>query len=64
MIVYIHKDRIVPGDIIACPDGRERTVCQTNIKYNSFMGVTIFGDSYHIGHKLVPTILLDTFKKE
>jgi hypothetical protein len=25
-----------------------------NIRPNSFMGVTIFGDSYHGGHKLVP----------
>ena len=54
MIVLIHKNRVVAGDVIVCPDGKERTVCQENIKYNTFMGVTIFGDSYHAGHKLVP----------
>jgi len=58
MVVHVHKDRIVAGDIIVCPDGKERTVCQLDIKYNSFLGVTIFGDSYHGGHKLVPKIQL------
>jgi len=55
-IAYIHKDRIVSGDVIVCPDGKERTVCQSNIRYNSLMGVTIFGDSYHGGHKLVKVV--------
>jgi len=53
MVVPVHKDRIVAGDVIVCPDGKERTVCQKDIRYSSFMGVTIFGDSYHGGHKLV-----------
>ena len=64
MVVYVHKDRIVPGEIILCHDGLWHTVCRKDIKYSYFMGVTIWGDSYHLGHKLVPTILLDTFKKE
>lgn len=54
MIILVHKNRIVAGDVIICPDGKERTVCQKDIQYNSLMGVTIFGDSYHAGHKLVP----------
>jgi hypothetical protein len=54
MIVHVHKNRIVAGDVIVCPDGKERTVCQKDIRTNSFLGVTIFGDSYHGGHKLVP----------
>jgi hypothetical protein len=53
MIVLVHKDRIVAGDVIICPDGKERTVCQKDIRYNNLIGVTIFGDSYHAGHKLV-----------
>jgi hypothetical protein len=53
MVIHVHKDRIVAGDVIVCPDGRERTVCQSDIRPNSFMGVTILGDSYHGGHKLV-----------
>jgi hypothetical protein len=56
MIVHVHKDRIVTGDVIVCPDGKECTVCQKDIRYNSLMGVTIFGDSYHGGHKLVPRL--------
>lgn len=55
-VVHVHKDRIVTGDVIVCPDGRGRTVCQADIKYSSLMGVTIFGDSYHAGHKLVPLV--------
>jgi hypothetical protein len=55
-VVHVHKDRIIAGDVIVCPDGRERTVCQGDIRYNSLMGVTIFGDSYHAGHKLIPRI--------
>lgn len=58
MVILVHKNMIVAGDTIICPDGKERTVCQSNIRYSNFMGVTIFGDSYHGGHKLVPKILL------
>ena len=54
MITHVHKDLIVAGDIIVCPDGRERTLSSVDIRYNSFMGVTIFGDSYNCGYKLVP----------
>ena len=58
MIILIHKDRIVAGDIIVCPDGKERTVCKSDIRYSELMGVTIFGDSYHAGHRLVPKRIL------
>jgi hypothetical protein len=57
-IIQVHKNQINVGDIIICPDGRERTVCRSNIKYDSFIGRTIFGDSYHLGYKLVPKIQL------
>ena len=57
MVVHVHKNRIVAGDVIVCPDGKERTVCQADIRYSSFMGVTIFGNSYHGGHKLVPRVM-------
>lgn len=53
MIAHLHKNQIIAGDVIVCPDGKERTVCQKDIRGNSFLGVTIFGDSYHAGHKLV-----------
>jgi hypothetical protein len=56
MVVHVHKNRIVAGDVIVCPDGKVRTVSQKDIRYCSLMGVTIFGDSYHGGHKFVPRV--------
>ena len=58
MVILVHKDRIVAGDVIVCPDGKERTVCPLDIRHSNLMGVTIFGDSYHGGHKLVPKVQL------
>ena len=55
-ISLVHKDTIRSGDIIICSDGIERTVCNNNIKYDSFMGVSIFGDSYRNGHQLVTKV--------
>ena len=45
----VHINTIVPGDVIVCHDGRDRTVTAKDIKYDSFMGKSIFGDTYHIG---------------
>lgn len=55
-IKYVHKDIIAVGDNIICPDGRDRTVCSKDIKRCNILGVTIFGDSYNAGHKLVPRL--------
>ena len=60
MITYVHKNMIVVGDVIVCPDGRERTICQKDIRRDNVMGITIFGDSYRCGSKLVPIVV---FKK-
>jgi hypothetical protein len=49
----VHKDWVIAGDVITCSDGKRRTVCQKDIRHSSLMEVTIFGDSYHCGHKLV-----------
>lgn len=49
----IHISDIVAGDTILHTDGKTRTVCASNIKRGGFMGDTLFGDSYHSGHKLV-----------
>jgi hypothetical protein len=40
MVTHVHKNRIVAGDVIVCLDGRERTICQGDIRYNSLMGVS------------------------
>jgi hypothetical protein len=50
------------GDLIR-HEGIIRTVSANNIKYNSFMGTTIFGDSYSIGNKLVEKIVLQNASK-
>lgn len=47
-----HITHILPGDIIL-HDNKEQTVCHKDIKRDSFMGVTIFGDSYKLGYKPV-----------
>lgn len=52
---FVHKNLIREGDLIL-HDGLPRTVCQKDIKRSLFMGVTIFGDSYNLGYKLVKKI--------
>ena len=48
-IVEVHISTISIGDSIICPDGFERTVSKGNIKKDSFMGISIFGDTYKLG---------------
>ena len=45
----VHISTIVPGDTILCADGNLRTVCRKDIKRDSFMGRTLFGDPYRLG---------------
>lgn len=53
----VHISTIVNGDTIICRDGLIRTVGRNNIKRDSFMGLTLFGDSYNLGTILVDKIL-------
>lgn len=55
--IEVHTDTIKAGDIIKCPDGKLRTVSKNYIKYDSFMGVSIFGGIYNIGYKKVLKVL-------
>lgn len=55
--VNVNINEIVPGDTII-HNGELRTVCACDIKRNDFMGTTIFGDSYAMGHKAVTKVLL------
>ena len=48
----VHISQVRPGDAII-HNGELVTVATNNIKYSKFMGVTIFGDSYNLGYKLV-----------
>lgn len=51
----VHINQIVVGDTVE-HNGQIVTVGSKDIKHCNFMGVSIFGDSYHSGHKLVTKI--------
>jgi len=50
--VLKHISSIVAGDTII-HNGEMKTVSGNNIKFDSCMGKTLFGDSYNLGHKKV-----------
>ncbi len=52
----VHISRIKAGDTII-HNGVETTVCANNIKFDSFTGTSLFGDSYNIGYKKVTRVL-------
>ena len=54
-ITDCHISEIRPGDCILCNDGEIRTIGAKDIK-KSFIGITIFGDSYKCGHQPVKKI--------
>ena len=62
----VHISTIRPGDTILHRDylaAKEVlcTVCKSNIKKDDgFMGMSIFGDSYHSGHKKVKLVTFIT----
>lgn len=47
--VNTHISEIRPGDTILHSDGVVRTVCPKNITWSSFMGISLFGDTYRLG---------------
>ena len=51
----IHIENIRPGDAVV-HNGEVVTVSTKNIRFDSFMGTTVFGDSYHGNHKLVTKV--------
>jgi len=56
-VVNVHKDSIIPGDIIVCRDGKTRTVTPEYIKESSLMGRSLFGDCYNLGRIKVQKVL-------
>jgi len=58
-IKSMHISMIRPGDTVI-HDGVMKTVSGQNIKHDSVMGRTIFGDSYKLGRELVQVVI---FKK-
>jgi hypothetical protein len=55
----VHISTIQQGDIIISKDGFMRTICKTNLSYDSFMGHKINGDSYKFGHELVKKVMFN-----
>jgi IS4 transposase len=53
----VHISTIKGGDTVI-HNGEVATVSGTNIKQDSFMGTTLFGDSYKLGHKLAAKVIL------
>jgi hypothetical protein len=58
-IEKVHISTIRIGDTVK-HEGEIKTICKNVLKYSSFLGFSIFGDSYNLGHKKVEKI---TFKK-
>lgn len=56
--VNVHISQIRPGDTILHTDGRVSTVCRKDIEWNSFMGYSLFGDSYRLGTLPVKKLLI------
>lgn len=54
--IEVHISSIVAGDTIM-HNGEMKTVSGNNIKFDSFMGTTLFGDSYSLGYKKVTKVL-------
>ena len=52
----VHISQISSGDTIEF-GGKLTTVSANNIKRDSFIGITLFGDSYHLGHKPVKKVV-------
>ena len=56
-IKNVHISEIRIGSVVISNDGRERTVCASDIKRDPFMGKTVFGDNYACGNRLVKTAI-------
>ena len=45
------------GDTIIDNDGKIKLVSKGNLKYNKFMGLTLFGDCYKLGTQKVRKLI-------
>lgn len=60
-IVEVHISTICRGDTVY-RNGRLMTVSSSDISRVEFLGLTLFGDSYHLGHKSVKKVLFKRAK--
>lgn len=51
----IHISNVTAGDTVI-HNNEMKTVSNTDIKRDSFMGTSIFGDTYHLGKNLVTKV--------
>jgi hypothetical protein len=58
-IKEVHISQINAGDTVL-HNGEMKTVSGTDIKEDKFMGKSIFGDSYKLGHELVKKVIFKT----
>ena len=56
-IKQTHVSDIRAGDTVLI-DGHLKTISKINIKRDSFMGTTLFGDSYNCGRLLVQKAII------
>ncbi len=56
-IEKVHVSLIRASDTVF-HEGKVRTVCKGNLKNDSFMGPTLFGDSYNLGRKPVLRLVM------
>lgn len=56
VLVDVHISSIYPGDTVF-HNGLKTTVGTHDIQYSSFMGHTLFGDSYNCGNKKVRKVI-------
>ena len=57
----VHISTINWGDTVH-HDGHERTVGKKDIEHNTFMGSSLWGDSYRLGSILVKKIIFKSTK--
>ena len=54
---FVNISEIVPGDTVML-NGHEQTINKSHIKDDSFMGRTLFGDTYRLGTILIEKVTL------
>lgn len=52
-IEEVHISQIRVGDVVLHDNNETETVCRKYLKYDSFMGIALFGSSYKLGRTLV-----------
>ena len=55
--MLVNINTIKPGDTVRY-NGDLRTVCRGDIKRDSFMGITLFGDCFRLGNQPVERVII------